>query len=262
MRAGWVGLASVCLAMGVGDAALAAGPAIIASDTSIRLGLIGGYTQVSPNDGAPRGAAGGDLGGEIGISALTDAPFGDAGLPDFYSAATYDFTSGFFSGRPDGDSGGESRSEGAIVRLGFGLPEAAGAETIPYIAGGYQAWYGNGAAGGGSDYYQAGVIGGGLKLDLAAGSLFVLSASAEGLAMFGGTVSAPSRNFNSDPGDGTEERVSLDADYRLDEAWHAFAGIGVSHYNYNGAHGAATGAYDSSSSTLQFNSVFGLAYGF
>jgi hypothetical protein len=150
-----------------------------------------------------------------------------------------------------------------IIRLGLGRPIEGGEELIPYIAGGYQNWYRNiGGSNGTSEYYQAGLIGGGLRFDITENPMFVLSASAEGLAVIGGSVAAPSQNFRGDFGTSAEERVGLDADYRLDDAWHAFAGLGLTHYNYTGSKPNGMGAYEPSSASLQINSMLGVAYGF
>ncbi len=101
-----------------------------------------------------------------------------------------------------------------------------------------------------------------MKLDLAASPLLVVSAVAEGFAVLGGTVSAPSQDFSAGFGASAEERVSLDADYQLTDAWHAFAGVGLTHYGYTGSKPGVAGIYEPLSTTFQLNSVFGFAYGF
>ena len=78
----------------------------------------------------------------------------------------------------------------------------------------------------------------------------------------GGTISVPSQDFSAGFGASAEERVSLDADYRIDNGWHAYAGLGLTHYGYTGSKPDGMGAYAPSSTTLQMNSMFGLAYGF
>jgi hypothetical protein len=80
--------------------------------------------------------------------------------------------------------------------------------------------------------------------------------------VIGGSVSVPSQSFTGNFGTSAEERVSLDADYRLTRTWHAYAGLGVTHYGYTGSKAGASGAYEPLSATLQVNSMFGVAYGF
>jgi hypothetical protein len=256
-----------CIAPG----ADAADPAITAAETSVRLGLTAGYghyeEQILPQDTE----AGALLGGELSVGALSASPLGGIGLPDLYTNAGYDFSGGFLGYRGNlqnarhtpYDTRDNAFYNTVIVRLGFGAPVGTGAEFIPYLAGGYQNW--NRAIGdnaGAGEYYQAGLLGGGMRFDVAASPIFVMSASAEGLAVIGGSVSAPSQDFTGDFGTSAEERVRLDADYRLGAAWHAFAGVGLTHYNYTGSQPDALGRYEPLSSTLQVNSMFGVAYGF
>jgi hypothetical protein len=183
----------------------------------------------------------------------------------------YDFSAGFLNykgnlqapGYPPYHATDNAYTNTAIVRLGLGAALNNGMEIIPYLAGGYQNWYRNvGGAGGYSEFYQSGLLGGGIKLDLATSPVLVLSAAAEGLAVIGGDISVPSQDFSGDFGNTAEERVSLDADYRLSNAWHAFAGLGVTHYEYSGTKPSVSGLYEPLSTTLEINSMFGLAYGF
>ncbi len=250
--------------------ACAANPAITAAETELQLGLTAGYGNYEENVFPQDTESGALLGFRAGASALI--PLGlTRALPDLYTDFDYDFSAGFLNykgnlqspGYPPYQANDNSYTNSAIVRLGLGAPLGHGMEVIPYVAGGYQNWYRNiGGAGGYSEFYQNGLIGGGIKLDLAASPAWVLSASAEGLAVIGGSVSVPSQNFSADFGDSAEERVSLDADYRLNNAWHAFAGLGVTHYEYSGSKPGASGIYEPLSTTLQINSLFGVAYGF
>jgi hypothetical protein len=249
----------LCLIAGFVQTAWAADPTVTAADTSVRLGMLAGYGEAD----TPEAAGGALFGGEAGISALTSSGFGGYGLPDLYTDANYDFTAVFLPGH-DNQQGALQDTYGnlAIVRLGLGRPVARGGEIIPYVAGGYQDWYRDAQSGGGNAYFQTGLIGGGLKFDLPASQMLVLSASAEGLAMIGGSVSAPSQDFSGSVGTGAEERVGLDADYRLNQSWHAYAGLGVTHYNYAGPkYDSADGNFPSGAA-LQVNSMFGVAYGF
>ena len=248
-----------------------ASPAVVAAETSIRLGLTGGYDSygesVVPRD-TERGAL---LGAGFGIGALRPGGFGLWSFSDLYAGASYNFDAGFLRYRgnlQDAAATPYRASDGAfyntvIVRLGLGRPLSDGREIIPYVAGGFQNWYRNvGGTSGIGEYYQAGLLGGGLKLDVPVGALFVLSASAEGLAVVGGTVTAPSEAFHGGFGTSAEERVRLDADYRLGGSWHAFAGLSAVHYNYAGSKAGSDGLYEPLSSTLQLESTIGVAFGF
>ncbi len=261
----------VCLGVGAALPGQAADPAISAAETSVRLGLTAGYGSYDENTQPQQTATGGFVGAGFGVSALTPMVFTGIGFPDLYTDAGYDFTAGFLhhrdnsanaSGLPYASLSNDYYNS-VIVRLGLGRPVAAAEEMIPFVAGGYQNWHHTiGGAGGAGELYQAGLIGAGLKLDVAASSMLVVTASAEGLAVIGGSVSAPSENFNGNFGTSAEERVSLDADYRLDQSWHAFAGLGITHYDFSGSKADFMGSYGPLSATLQVNSVFGIAYGF
>jgi len=267
---GSAGILAVLLSMATVAEAEAATPPIAAAETQLRLGLSAGYGNYEENLFPQDTESGALVGFTAGASALVPSGMGGA-LPDLYTDLGYDFSAGFLNyngnlqapGYPPYQASDNAYYNTAIVRLGLGAPLSNGMEVIPYIAGGYQNWYRNiGGAGGYSEFYQAGLAGGGIKLDVATSPGFVLSASAEGLAVIGGGVSVPSQNFSADFGNSAEERVSLDADYRLSNAWHAFAGLGVTHYEYSGSKPGASGIYEPLSTTLQINSLFGIAYGF
>jgi hypothetical protein len=251
--------------------ARAADPAISAAETSVRLGLDAGYGHYAENISPQDTEAGALLGLTAGVSSLTPDGLGRYGLPDLYADVDYNFAAGLlnYHGNVQNPQQTPYRASDnatyntAIVRLGLGAPLAGGTEIIPYLAGGYQNWYRNisGPAGYG-EFYQSGLIGGGLRLDVPTGPGLVVSAAAEGFAVLGGSIAVPSQNFNGNFGTSVEERVSLDADYRLTATWHAFAGLGFTHYNYTGSKPGASGIYEPLSSTLQVNSMFGVAYGF
>ncbi len=247
----------------------AADPAIAAAETSVRLGLTAGYghyeESISPQDTE----AGAMVGLAASASALTPASLDLYGMRDLYTGISYDYSAGLFNYHGNLQDGTPYRAKDnnsyntAIVRLGLGTPLGGRQELIPYIAGGYQNWYRNvGGPGGYGEFYQAGLLGGGLKMDIAPSPLLVLTASAEGLAVIGGRVSASAFDFSGGFGASGEERVNLDADYRIDHAWHAFAGLGLTHYTYTGSKADGQGIYEPPSGTLQVNSMFGIAYGF
>lgn len=259
------------LSLGLIQAAAAAGPTITAAETSVRLGLTAGYGNYEENITPQDSESGALLGFRASVGTLLPSNLGSIGLPDFYANVGYDFSAGLLNysgnlqspGHPPYNTSENGYYNTAIVRLGLGAPLSDGLELIPYVAGGYQNWYRDiGGPDGYNEFYQSGLVGGGLKLDIATSPLLVVSASAEGLAVIGGGASAPSQNFSGNFGSSAEERVSLDADYRLSNSWHAFAGLGVSHYEYTGSKPDGTGSYEPLSTTLQVNSLFGLAYGF
>ena len=245
--------------------------AIDNAETSVRLGITGGYSRYEENISPQDTETGGLLGGQVNVSGLTSSVFQSQVFPDLYTDAGYDFAAGFLKYRgnlEDPQHTPYQASDNAyyntvVVRLGVGRPMAGGYELIPYVAGGFQNWYRNvsGAAGYG-EYYRAGLIGVGLKLDYAPAPMLVLSASAEGLAVIGGAVDAPSENFSGSFGTSAEERVGLDADYRIDNTWHAYAGLGITHYAYAGSQPGGSGSFEPLSTTLQVSSMFGVAYGF
>ena len=258
------------LTLGV-SAAQAADPGITAAETSAQLALTAGYSTYEENVFPQDTENGGLLGIKAGLSALTPSNLNAIGLPDLYTGIEYDFSAGFLDyhgnlqtqGYPPYRAKDTDYYNTAIVRLGLGAPVREGLELIPYVAGGYQNWYRNiGGPAGVDAFYQSGLIGGGIKLDLTAGPMLVLSASAESLAVIGAGISVPSQNFSGDFGSSAEERVSLDADYRITSAWHAFAGLGITHYEYAGSKPNAFGGYEPLSTTFQINSLFGIAYGF
>lgn len=262
---------AVLLTVGVIPAARAANPAITAAETSAQLGVTAGYSSYEENIFPQDTENGALLGFRAGLSALTPSNLGVIGLPDLYTGVEYDFSAGFLNykgnlqspGHPPYRANDTDYYNTAIVRLGLGAPLNHQMELIPYIAGGYQNWYRNiGGAGGYNEFYQSGLIGGGIKLDFTTSPTMVWSVSAESLAVIGGGVSVPSQNFSGDFGSSAEERVSLDADYRFTNAWHAFAGLGISHYEYTGSKPNAFGSYEPLSTTFQINSLFGISYGF
>jgi hypothetical protein len=254
------GLAASCPSL-----ARAADPSIAAAETSVRLGVTAGYGNFEDNAVPRDNQAGGLFGVTAGVSALTTSVLPSTIWPDLYTEVGYDFSAAPLDHSYNGQSSQGADAayyNTAIVRLGAGTPIGGGQELIPYIAGGYQTWsrHESGPMGG-RDYDQAELAGGGLRLDVTASPALVLSIAAEGFAVIG-SGSAPSEDFDARFGTTTEERVSLDADYRLSRTWHVFAGVGVTHYDDAASQLGGARALSPFSSTLQVNSMFGLAYGF
>jgi opacity protein-like surface antigen len=252
-------------------AAQAAPPAIDAAETSVRLGLTAGYDSYEENVRPQDTETGALLGLEAGASALTPSALGGLGWPDLYASVSYGFSAGLLHYKGNLQNPQQtpyyardtSYFNTVIVRLGLGRPISGNMEIIPYAAGGYQNWSRNvGGFAGYGEYYQSGLIGGGLKLDVAATPLLVVSAVAEGFAVVGGTISVPSQDFSAGFGASAQERVSLDADYRINNGWHAYAGLGLVHNDFTGSKPDGSGAYEPLSTNLQVDSMLGLAYGF
>lgn len=207
------------------------------------------------------------------------------GIPDVYANVDYGFSAGNLSYRGSAfntqtgmvspyQTNDRAYFNRVEVSLGIGLPAQTPlgpVEIIPYLAGGYQNWFRNiGGSAGYGELYQAGLVGGGVKIDLAATDAFVLSARGEALGVIGGSLQASALPNLYGPGTvpvqgnfgpSAEERISIDADYRVRGPWHAFANIGLDHFNYSGSK-VDNGYYEPISSTLQVSSLLGLAYGF
>lgn len=261
-----LGLAlAILLGRGAMTDAHAANPAIDAAETSIGLGLSGNYTHYHESLGPVSDSEDGALAGfELRANRLGIG----AGISNLYTALVYDFSGGFLGYNGFTQDGliynAQDRAffNHVEVRLGRGFALTPDMELIPFVTGGYQNWYRNitGPAGYG-EFYQAGLAGIGLKLDVAATNDLVLSASAEGISVLGGSVSAPSLDFRGSFGTSGEEAVRLGADWRLDRNWHVFLGLGVEHFNYTGS-GLDNGFYEPSSSTIQVRSELGMSFGF
>ncbi len=240
-------------------------PAIQAAETNVSVGLSGSYVHYHESLGELSDTESGGLGGfELGASRLGRT----LNYNHVYSALIYNFSGGFlgYNGfAQDGsfyDAQDRSFFNHVEIRLGNGFAVTQATELIPFLAGGYQNWYRNitGPIGYG-EFYQAELFGGGLKLDVAASSSLVVSAAAEGLAVVRGSISAPALGLDSSFGTSGEESVRLGADWRLDQSWHVFAGLGVTHFDYTGSK-PKNGFYEPPSATLQLNSEIGLQFGF
>ena len=257
-------LATLVGCFAVGEA-WAGNSAIQAAETNISIGLSGSYSHYHESLGSLSDTESGGLGGfTVGASRLG----GGLGSEAFYAALSYDFSGGFlaYDGFTQTGSIYDARDRAFFnhveIRLGDGFALARSMELIPFFAGGYQNWYRNvtGSAGYG-EFYQAGLLGAGLKLDVAASSSLVLSAAAEGLAVVHGSISAPALGLNAGFGTSGEESVRLGADWRLDPRWHVFAGLGVTHFDYTGSK-LDNGFYEPPSMTVQIQSEIGLKFGF
>jgi hypothetical protein len=245
--------------------------AIIAAESTISLSAGFMHTQYHENivEGAGDDENGFTYGLGAGVSGLIPNPVIRA---DLYTALQFDFDAGnitygghyLFSGLPAyaTDNAVFNRLE---ARLGVGLPLADNVELIPFVAGGYQAWNRNINQKneiGTDEFYRAGLMGGGVKLDVAASPRLVLSATAEALAVLGGGTRANLFGLNLEFGPSGEERVEFGADYAVTRPFHVFAKLDWEHFNYTGSKPDVYGFYEPLSTTTQFGANLGVEYSF
>jgi hypothetical protein len=200
-------------------------------------------------------------------------------LPNLYFAVNYQFNSGdiaYHGALQNGtllEGTDSATTNWVLARLGMGLPIAQSWMFTPYIAGGYQNWNRNlQGAHGYTEKYNAGLVGVGLMLQYAPTAQLVLSANAQGLAVIGGGMTPSGtplqdRLGTASFGSSGQERISLDADYRLNSSWHVYGGLNFTHFNYTG--GALNSPLaqfldytEPPSSTNLFGMQLGVAYGF
>ncbi len=200
-------------------------------------------------------------------------------LPNLYFAVNYQFNSGdiaYHGALQNGtplEGTDSATANWVLARLGMGFPLAQSWMFTPYIAGGYQNWDRNlQGPHGYTEKYNAGLVGAGLMLQYAPTAQLVLSANAQGLAVIGGGMTPSGTLFQdwlgtASFGSSGQERISLDADYRLNSSWHVYGGLNFTHFNYTG--GALNsplaqllGYMEPPSSTNLFGMELGVAYGF
>ena len=202
-------------------------------------------------------------------------------LPNLYFAVNYDYSNGnlhyqgflLSPGTPPSQTTDSAVTNRVVGRLGMGFPLAQSWMLTPYLAGGYQNWDRNlQGTHGGTEKYSAGLVGAGLMLQYAPIQQLVLSANAQGLAVIGGGMTPSGtplqdRLGTASFGSSGQERISLDADYRLNSSWHVYGGLNFTHFNYTG--GALNSPLaqfldytEPPSSTNLFGMQLGVAYGF
>lgn len=250
-------------------AAATVNPAIVAAETRVSLGITAtGFNYRESFDNTSDTEHGVLPGFSFGASRLGGA----FGLTNVYTGVVYDFSGGALDYRGYLQRSGQrlvpyDQTESALVnrvevRLGRAMPLMDTMAVLPFVAAGYQTWSRDiGGAGGYGSFYRAALAGFGARLDYAATDRLVLSATAEGLAVLGGDVSAPGLGFTASLGTSGEESVRLGADWRLDNAWHIFAGLDLQHFNYAGSK-LNNGYYEPPSSTFEARGEMGLAFGF
>ncbi|MBU2802257.1 hypothetical protein HFV02_08295 [Acidithiobacillus caldus] len=163
------------------------------------------------------------------------------------------------------DTTDDSTQYRILGRLGKGFAITDNAMLTPYVAIGYQHWnrhlvgpYGY------TEDYSAVLTGLGVKGQYALTQRLVLGANAEFLAVVDGQMTP---NLDGLPlgtanfGTTGEERVGMDADYRLMGGLHLFGNLDYTHYDYTGGN-LNYGFYEPFSASNQFAVGAGLAYSF
>jgi hypothetical protein len=257
-----------------------------AAETNLSIGVGVMHTQYHENaePGSGDDENGFSYGGTAGASLLAPG-FLVFHNEDFYTALNFDLSAGnlnygghyLVSGLPVDatDRAVFLRIEG---RFGIGFPLVDGMELIPFVAGGYQSWNRNidlkGEIGT-NEQYTAGLLGGGLKLDIPVTPRIVLTGTAEGLGLFAGNVAFNNVAQSHGLGGSAEERLSVGADYAVSSHFHVFGTADWEHFNYAGnkptlstyypdcdGQGDACEFYEPLSTTTQFGVNGGVAYSF
>jgi hypothetical protein len=253
---------------------------VLAAETNLNISGTFMHTQYHENAAPGSGDDENGITGGFGVGASVLLPELAFANVDLYSALMYDFSAGNL------DYGGHYLASGLPVqatdravfnrieaRFGLGFPLIGGAELIPFIAGGYQAWNRNISTKGqiGTDeFYDTALLGGGLKLDMPVTSALVVSASAEVLALVAGNVAINNVQISHGLGGSAEERVGLGLDYAVRGPLHVFGTVDWEHFNYagnkptNSTYSAPCSCeyYEPLSSTVQFGANLGVAYSF
>jgi hypothetical protein len=259
---------AACLAV---RPAQAASPAVSAAETSINLSVGVMNTQYHENLTPGDDESGTTPGFGVSIGALLPTHPGYAASVDIYSALIYNFDAGnigysghyLVSGAPltATDHSVFNRVE---ARLGLGFPLIGGAESIPFLAAGYQAWNRtiNGPGVTGTDeFYHSGLFGLGYKLDVPIGAGFVASGTGELLGLAGGGINGA--NWSGGFGVTPEERLELGLDDAAFGRFHLFVSAYWQHFNYSGtAPQSFYYVYEPFSTTTQFGANFGIGYSF
>jgi hypothetical protein len=248
---------------------------VLAAETNINLSA--GFMHTQYHENARPGSGDDENGFTAGFGVGASVLLPENGLPadaDLYTALMYEFSAGnldygghyLVSNKPlqATDHAVFNRIE---ARLGFGFPLEGGAELIPFLAAGYQAWNRNvditGAIGT-DEFYHSGLFGGGIKLDLPIASRTVISATAEAFALAGGGIANNNFDINHSLGVSAEERISLGMDYDINGPIHVFGTGFWEHFNYAGFKPTPSTyyLYEPLSTTTQFGGNIGVAYSF
>jgi hypothetical protein len=260
---------------------------IMAAETNLNISGSVMHTQYHENANPGSGDDENGITGGFGVGASVLLPnmlvFKNA---DLYAALNYDFSTGNlqYGGHLLANGQPSQSTDNAVfnrieARLGIGFPLIGGAEFIPFIAGGYQSWNRNikdkSSPYGTNEFYDTGLLGGGFKLDIPVTDKFVLSGSAEVLALIAGNVSFNNLEINHGLGGSAEERLTLGGDYAVHGPFHAFINGFWEHFNYAGNkptlstysttcpnNYSGCEYYEPLSTTTQFGVNIGAAYSF
>jgi hypothetical protein len=267
-----VGLSlGACLAV---QPAQGASPAVSAAETSVNLSVGLMHTQYHESVVPGDDESGFIPGFGVSVSALIPTRPGVTSSVDIYSALIYNFDAGNigYSGHYLVSGNPATATDHAVfnrveARLGLGFPMIGGMESIPFLAGGYQAWNRNIDAPGTSgtdEFYHSGLFGLGYKLDVPIGAGFVASGTGELLGLAGGGISDNSMNWSGGFGVTPEERVELGLDDAVFGRFHLFVSAYWQHFSYSGTAPQNFGyyIYEPFSTTTQFGANFGIGYSF
>lgn len=246
-----------------------------AAETNLQVSAGLMHTQYHEN--LPEGTGDDENGLTAGFGVGASVLLPERGLlnnADYYAALNYDFAAGnlnygghyLATGLPATatDRAVFNRIEG---RLGIGLPQRDGVMAIPFLAFGYQAWNRNietkGAIGT-DEFYHAGLIGAGLKLDAPLTPTLVASVTGEVLALVGSGITLNNFGLSHAMGVTGEERVVLGLDQDVRGPFHITGTVYWEHFNYAGYKpNVNTGfLYEPLSTTTQYGADLGFAYSF
>jgi hypothetical protein len=258
-----------------GNAAAARRQLVLAAETNLNFSA--GFMHTQYHENLPPGTGDDENGFTAGFGVGASVLLPEHGLPanaDLYTALMYEFSAGnldygghFLISNKPAQATDRAVFNRIEARLGFGFPLEGGAELIPFLAAGYQAWNRNIETTGviGTDeFYHSGLFGGGMKLDVPIASRTVLSATAETFALVGGGIALNNFDINHSLGVSAEERISLGMDYDISGPFHVFATGFWEHFNYAGFKPTVNSdfLFEPLSTTTQFGGNLGVAYSF
>jgi len=255
--------------------------AVLAAETNLNISGAFLHTQYHENAQPGTGDDENGITGGFGVGASLLLPrmlvFPNV---DLYTALMFNFTAGnltygghyLVSGLP-AQASDRAVFDRIEARFGLGFPLIGGWEAIPFIAGGYQGWnrnIENKGQIGTDEFYNTGLVGAGLKLDLPLTPRLVASATAEAMALFAGNIALNNVNINHGLGGSAQENADIGLDYAVSGPLHAFTTLSWSHFNYAG-NKPTLSTYNAScsceyfeplSTTTQFGANVGVAYSF
>ncbi len=245
--------------------------AIIHADNEIGIAATGtlmNYQEKVPSSVGPADTESGWMPGfAINYSNMSNI----AGISNIYTAINFSRSSGDIAYKGAVGYTGHYRpyrgTDSATVydvtgRVGMGFNLANNMMLTPYVVGGYQHWNRQmlGSAGYTEDYH-AGLAGVGAMLQYAATPNLVITATPEFMAVVGGGMTPHIAGLTSASfGTTGEEKIALDADYRVSGNIHLYGGLNYTHFNYTG--GPINAGSEPSSQTSLFAMQAGVAYSY